>query len=322
MIELFLSNFLSPPVLFFFLGALAVMARSDLGIPPQISKFLSIYLLFAIGFKGGVALVMDPPDLLMLKTLGYAVVLSAAMPCLLFVFIKKWFSRSTAAAIAATYGSVSAVTFIAATGYLDTRDIAWDGYMVAAMALMEAPAIIAGILLFYAGQTMNIQWKTIIHESTLNGAVFLIMGSMLVGAITGESGMRQVEPFIGDLFAGLLCLFLLDMGIRAYQELRAARSLFAVREYGLMIALSVATPLLGATLAALGSAWFNIPVGNAMLLIVLAASASYIAVPAAMRLAIPEAQTNVYLSMSLAITFPFNLIIGIPLYFALASWIQ
>jgi hypothetical protein len=298
------------------------MVRSDLGIPPQISKFLSIYLLFAIGFKGGVALVMDPPDLLMLKTLGYAVVLSAAMPCLLFVFIKKWFSRSTAAAIAATYGSVSAVTFIAATGYLDTRDIAWDGYMVAAMALMEAPAIIAGILLFYAGQTMNIQWKTIIHESTLNGAVFLIMGSMLVGAITGESGMRQVEPFIGDLFAGLLCLFLLDMGIRAYQELRAARSLFAVREYGLMIALSVATPLLGATLAALGSAWFNIPVGNAMLLIVLAASASYIAVPAAMRLAIPEAQTNVYLSMSLAITFPFNLIIGIPLYFALASWIQ
>lgn len=322
MIELFLSNFLSPPVLFFFLGALAVMVRSDLGIPPQISKFLSIYLLFAIGFKGGVALVQDPPDLLMLKTLGYAVVLSAAMPCLLFVFIKKWFSRSTAAAIAATYGSVSAVTFIAATGYLDTRGIAWDGYMVAAMALMEAPAIIAGILLFYAGQTMNIQWKTIIHESTLNGAVFLIMGSMLVGAITGESGMRQVEPFIGDLFAGLLCLFLLDMGIRAYQELRAARSLFAVREYGLMIALSVATPLLGATLAALGSAWFDIPVGNAMLLIVLAASASYIAVPAAMRLAIPEAQSNVYLSMSLAITFPFNLIIGIPLYFALASWVQ
>jgi hypothetical protein len=321
-IELFLSNFLSPPVLFFFLGALAVMVRSDLGIPPQISKFLSIYLLFAIGFKGGVALVQDPPDLLMLKTLGYAVVLSAAMPCLLFVFIKKWFSRSTAAAIAATYGSVSAVTFIAATGYLDTRGIAWDGYMVAAMALMEAPAIIAGILLFYAGQTMNIQWKTIIHESTLNGAVFLIMGSMLVGAITGESGMRQVEPFIGDLFAGLLCLFLLDMGIRAYQELRAARSLFAVREYGLMIALSVATPLLGATLAALGSAWFDIPVGNAMLLIVLAASASYIAVPAAMRLAIPEAQSNVYLSMSLAITFPFNLIIGIPLYFALASWVQ
>ena len=322
MIDLLLSNFLSPPVLFFFLGALAVMVRSDLGIPPQISKFLSIYLLFAIGFKGGAALVANPPDMLMVKTLGYAVVLSAAMPCLLFVFIKKWFSRSTAAAIAATYGSVSAVTFIAATGYLDTRDVAWDGYMVAAMALMEAPAIIAGILLFYAGQTMNIQWKTVIHESTLNGAVFLIMGSMLVGAITGESGMQQVEPFIGDLFAGLLCLFLLDMGIRAYQELRAARSLFAFREYGLMIALSVLTPLLGAGLAALGSAWLNLPVGNAMLLIVLAASASYIAVPAAMRLAIPEAQSNVYLSMSLAVTFPFNLIIGIPAYFALASWIQ
>lgn len=324
MIELFLSNFLSPPVLFFFLGALAVMARSDLGIPPQISKFLSIYLLFAIGFKGGSALVQQPPDMMMVSTLVYAVLLSAAMPCLMFVFIKRWFSRSTAAAIAATYGSVSAVTFIAASGYLDTRGVEWDGYMVAAMALMEAPAIIAGILLFYAGQqtSMNIQWKTIVHESTLNGAVFLIMGSMLVGAITGESGMQQVEPFIGELFAGLLCLFLLDMGIRAYQELRAARSLFTMSEYGLMIALSVITPILGASLAALGSAYLNLPLGNAMLLIVLAASASYIAVPAAMRLAIPEAQANVYLSMSLAITFPFNLIIGIPLYFALASWLQ
>ena len=220
MIDLFLTNFLSPPVLFFFLGGLAVMVRSDLGIPSQISKFLSIYLLFAIGFKGGAALVSGPPDWTMGKTLLFAVALSAVVPIILFQVVKNWFSRATAAAIAATYGSISAVTFIAATGYLDNFGIAWDGYMVAAMALMEAPAIMVGISLYYSGTSSQIRWKTILHESLLNGSVFLILGSMLVGILTGQKGMDQVSPFVLDLFVGLLCLFLLDMGIRAYQELR------------------------------------------------------------------------------------------------------
>lgn len=322
MIELFLTNFLSPPVLFFFLGGLAVMLRSDLGIPSQISKFLSIYLLFAIGFKGGAALVSGPPDWMMAKTLIFAVFLSAAIPMLLFQFAKIWFSRATAAAIAATYGSISAVTFIAATGYLDNFGIEWDGYMVAAMALMEAPAIMVGISLYYAGTESNIRWRTVLHESLLNGSVFLIMGSMLVGALTGQQGMDQVSPFVLDLFVGLLCLFLLDMGIRAYQELKSARALFKVREYVVMIVAALITPLVGAILATLGVWFLSIPLGNAMLVIVLAASASYIAVPAAMRMAIPDAQINVYLPMSLAITFPFNLLIGIPFYHALAAWAQ
>jgi len=321
-LDLFLTNFLSPPVLFFFLGGLAVMAKSDLGIPGQISKFLSLYLLFAIGFKGGVALVDGPPTWLMGKTLAFAVALSALVPLILFHFAKHWFNRATAAAIAATYGSISAVTFIAATGYLDRFEIQWDGYMVAAMALMEAPAIIVGILLYYAGTSSSIRWKTVLHESALNGSVFLIMGSMLIGALTGQQGMQQVSPFVVDLFAGLLCLFLLDMGIRAYQELKSARQLFSLKEYGLMIITALITPVIGATLATLGVLALGIGEGNGMLLIVLAASASYIAVPAAMRLAIPDAQINVYLPMSLAITFPFNLLIGIPIYHALATWAQ
>ena len=298
------------------------MVRSDLGIPSQISKFLSIYLLFAIGFKGGAALVSGPPDWMMGKTLLFAIALSALVPIILFQVVKNWFSRATAAAIAATYGSISAVTFIAATGYLDNFGVAWDGYMVAAMALMEAPAIMVGISLYYSGTNSHIRWKTILHESLLNGSVFLILGSMLVGILTGQKGMEQVSPFVLDLFVGLLCLFLLDMGIRAYQELRSARALFQFREYGLMIGTALITPLLGATLATIGVWVMGIPLGNGMLLIVLAASASYIAVPAAMRLAIPDAQLNVYLPMSLAITFPFNLLIGIPIYHALASWVQ
>lgn len=322
MIDLFLTNFLSPPVLFFFLGGLAVMVKSDLGIPSQISKFLSLYLLFAIGFKGGAALVDGPPDWLMARTLFFAVALSALVPFILFQFTKRWFTRATAAAIAATYGSISAVTFIAATGYLDNFGIEWDGYMVAAMALMEAPAIIVGISLFYAGTASAIRWKTVLHESALNGSVFLIMGSMLVGALTGQKGMAQVSPFVVDLFAGLLCLFLLDMGIRAYQELKSARQLFTIKEYGVMIVTALITPVIGATLATLGVWALGINEGNGMLMIVLAASASYIAVPAAMRLAIPDAQVNVYLPMSLAITFPFNLLMGIPIYHALAVAVQ
>ncbi|MDR9389171.1 MAG: sodium-dependent bicarbonate transport family permease [Wenzhouxiangella sp.] len=322
MLDLFLTNFLSPPVLFFFLGGLAVMVKSDLGIPGQISKFLSLYLLFAIGFKGGVALVDGPPTWLMGKTLAFAMTLSALVPLILFQFAKHWFNRATAAAIAATYGSISAVTFIAATGYLDRFEIQWDGYMVAAMALMEAPAIIVGILLYYAGTSSSIRWKTVLHESALNGSVFLIMGSMLIGALTGQQGMQQVSPFVVDLFAGLLCLFLLDMGIRAYQELKSARQLFSLKEYGLMIITALITPVIGATLATFGVLALGIGEGNGMLLIVLAASASYIAVPAAMRLAIPDAQINVYLPMSLAITFPFNLLVGIPIYHALATWAQ
>ncbi len=258
----------------------------------------------------------------MARTLLFAVALSALVPFILFQFTKRWFTRATAAAIAATYGSISAVTFIAATGYLDNFGIEWDGYMVAAMALMEAPAIIVGISLFYAGTNSAIRWKTVLHESALNGSVFLIMGSMLVGALTGQKGMAQVSPFVVDLFVGLLCLFLLDMGIRAYQELRLARQLFTIKEYGVMIVTALITPIIAATLATLGVWAFDINEGNGMLLIVLAASASYIAVPAAMRLAIPDAQVNVYLPMSLAITFPFNLLLGIPVYHALAVAVQ
>lgn len=311
MIELFVNNLLSPPVLFFFVGALAVIVNSDLGIPDQISKFLSLYLLFAIGFKGGVALSQSALDSQLLIIMSSAILLSATIPFIVFFIMKRFMTTINAAAVAATYGSISAVTFIATTNYLDRLSISWDGYMVAAMASMEAPAIVSGIALYAVSQTnKSFSWRKIFHESFLNGSVFLIVCSMAVGYITGEEGMNSVHFFVKDIFVGILCLFLLDMGIVAFSKLKElTRS-----DVLYMSTASIGFPLFSAAIAIAISATFSIDIGNAILLTVLAASASYIAVPAALRLALPNANSSIYLPMSLAITFPFNLLFGIPLY--------
>lgn len=329
--SVFLSNLSSPPLLFFFLGLAAVAVRSDLGIPAQIAKFLSLYLLFAIGFKGGVALSESNIDTGILLTLLCAMLLSAAIPVYTFVLLRRRLPLADAAAVAATYGSVSAVTFVTATGYLDTQGIEWGGYLVAAMALMESPAIIVGILLYnHFGDRENnspstFSWNQLLRESLFNGSVFLILGSMLIGWATGESGMQQVEPLVKDLFLGLLCLFLLDMGIVAAGRLRDYRQSKEGRASGqvfrLMLLAGVLIPFLNASVG-LGFAWLlGLPEGDALLFVILAASASYIAVPAAMRLALPEANPACYLTMSLAITFPVNLLIGIPAYHAVVRWL-
>jgi hypothetical protein len=331
MLSVFLGNLSSPPLLFFFLGGLAVLARSDLEIPVQIAKFLSLYLLFAIGFKGGVALSESTIDATVLLTLLSAITLSALIPIYTFMVLRRRLSTADAAAIAATYGSVSAVTFVTAAGYLDIQGIAWSGYLVAAMALMESPAIIVGILLYkHFGSRQNIapdsfSWKQLLNESLFNGSVFLILGSMFVGWITGADGMRQVQPLVKDLFLGLLCLFLLDMGIVAARRLRDLRKSregkYDGQVFKVMLLAGLLFPLVNA-LVGLGIAWMlGLSEGNALLFIVLAASASYIAVPAAMRLALPEANPGSYLTMSLAITFPFNLLIGIPAYHAAIRWL-
>jgi hypothetical protein len=329
--SVFLSNLSSPPLLFFFLGVVAVLARSDLEIPAQIAKSLSIYLLFAIGFKGGVAISESTIDATMLLTLLGAVTLSALIPVYTFVLLRRWFPLADAAAIAATYGSVSAVTFVTATGYLDMLGIQWSGYLVAAMALMESPAIIVGIVLykFYGGQqsgaVQNVSWKALLREALFNGSVLLILGSMLIGWITGADGMQKVEPLVKDLFLGLLCLFLLDMGIvaaRRFGDLPATKT--ARSDGRSMRPLLLAAMLLPALNALVGLALallLGLSEGNALLLVVLAASASYIAVPAAMRLALPEANPGSYLTMSLAITFPLNLLVGIPAYHAAIRWL-
>ena len=327
----FLGNLGSPPLLFFFLGVMAVAVGSDLEIPGQVAKALSLYLLFAIGFKGGVALAESSIDTGMLVTLLAAIVLSALIPVYTFFLMRGRMSTADAAAIAATYGSVSAVTFVTAAGYLDIQGVGWSGYLVAAMALMESPAIIVGILLYNhygkrgTASASLFSWKQLVNESLFNASVFLILGSMFIGWITGSAGMSQVEPLVKDLFLGLLCLFLLDMGIVAARRFRdsrqAAEGLAAGQPLRLMLAAAVGMPVLNAALA-LGVAWLlGLSEGNALLFIVLVASGSYIAVPAAMRLALPEANPGTYLTMSLAITFPFNLLIGIPTYHAMIRWL-
>jgi len=327
----FLGNLTSPPLLFFFLGVVATFVRSGLDIPPQIAKFFSLYLLFAIGFKGGVALSVNSLDLYALKGLSVAVLLSMLVPVVAFFLLRKKIPLQDAAAIAATYGSVSAVTFVTCTSYLDSNGIEWSGYMVAAMALMEAPAIIVGLALYRLHQvTAENEAPTqslseLLRESFLNSSVFLVTGSMLIGWVTGPAGMAQISPFVVDLFIGILCLFLLDMGIVAARRLPSLFSGIDRTEmsgrYGLL-AFAIAFPLFNAAIALILSYLLGLSEGDTLLLAVLAASASYIAVPAAMRLSLPEANPALYLSMSLAVTFPFNIIIGIPLYHALAGLIS
>lgn len=326
----FLASLSSPPLLFFFLGAAAVAVRSDLQIPAQIAKFLSLYLLFAIGFKGGVALSESTIDTAIVLTLLAMVLLSAVVPLYTFFLLRRRLPVADAAAIAATYGSVSAVTFVTAAGYLDIQGVEWSGYMVAAMALMESPAIIVGIVLYNhfgrreGGAGVSLTWPHLLRESITNGSVFLILGSMLIGWVTGTEGMQKVQPLVKDLFLGLLCLFLLDMGIVAAQRLRDFQQAGDRRPSGqvfrVMLVAALLLPVLNAAIGLAIARFLGLPEGNALLLVVLAASASYIAVPAAMRLALPEANPAVYLTMSLAITFPLNLLIGIPAYHAAIRW--
>ena len=322
--SLFLTNLTSPPLLFFLLGALASLVRSDLEIPEQIAKFLSLYLLMAIGFKGGVALAESDLDLEVLTGLSIALVMSIVVPVYVFFMVKRTMTLADAAATAATFGSISAVTFVTCTSYLDANDIEWSGYLVAAMALMESPAIIIGLLFFKlfqdsaSGVSLNV--RELLKDSFLNGSVFLIVGSLVVGWISGPEGKVLVAPFLQDLFIGVLCLFLLDMGIVAMRrllDLRLNGSGLPIRQ---IVMWGILLPLINAALALSITSFFTIPEGDVVLLVVLSASASYIAVPAAMRLALPEANPGTYLGIALGITFPFNLVIGIPLYHYLAVW--
>jgi hypothetical protein len=326
----FLSNLGSPPLLFFFLGAAAALLRSDLEVPTQVAKLLSLYLLLAIGFKGGVALAETDLDATAWRTLLAALLLAAIVPLYVFFLFRKRLAVSDAAAVAATYGSVSAVTFVACTSYLDASAISWNGYLVAALALMESPAIIVGILLYRVyrgegGQESAFQWRELLRESCLNGSVFLIVGSMIIGWVTGARGMSQVAPFVKDLFVGVLCLFLLDMGLvaaRRLRDLRAARGKAGpgpAASY--LVGSALLLPLLNAALAIIVGWQLGLAEGDALLLAILGASASYIAVPAAMRLALPESNPSIYLPMSLAVTFPFNLLVGIPLYHQVLRWL-
>ncbi|MEM1159046.1 MAG: sodium-dependent bicarbonate transport family permease [Verrucomicrobiota bacterium] len=313
MLDLFLGNFLSAPVLFFILGMLAIAVRSDLEIPAPIPKLLSLYLLFSIGFHGGVKLSQEDMNLQIVLTLVAAVVLAFIVPVYCFFILRLKLSLANAAAVAAAYGSISAVTFVTADAFLASTGQSYGGHMVAAMALMESPAIIVGVLIVRLnaskGEGSRIHWGELMREACFNSSVYILLGSLLIGLITGKDGYEDLKPFSDGIFKGVLCFFLLDMG------LVSARRISGLLEQGWMpwIFGILVPPVNG--MIGLAVAWLlALSHGDALMLAVLTGSASYIAVPAAMRLAIPEANPGLYLPMALAITFPFNIIVGIPFY--------
>ena len=310
------QNLLSPIVLFFVLGVGAALARSDLTIPEAVAKGISLYLLFAIGFKGGVAVSNNGIDLTLGMTLMAGVILSFVLPFIAFALL-RWISqlsRTDAAAVAGHYGSISIVTFVAATSVLQSSGIVAEGYMVAVAAAMEAPAIFSALLLVSSGGKGRMD-GALIREILLNGSIVLLVGSFFIGWITGAEGMAKIEALIVSPFQGVLCLFLLDMGLVAGRGLKQGR---AVLRPGPLV-FGMLMPVIGSCLGLAFALLIGLSLGGAVLLMVLAASASYIAVPAAMRVALPEANPSVYLTLSLGVTFPFNLTLGIPLYLAMAS---
>ena len=322
-----LSNLLVPAVLFFALGFFARVVRSDLRFPPDLAKLLSIYLLVAIGIHGGHEL--GRADLMTaVNAVFWAIVLGISLPLLGYAVLVATRKVDTlnAAAIAAHYGSVSAGTFLTAIAYLRSSGVEFESYPVIMLAVMESPAIIAGLLL--AARARQIEGarngednptarnrSSLLHEAFTNGSVVLLLGSMAIGAIAAPKALEAISPFVNDIFMGMLCLFLLEMGMEA------ARRIEEFRRVGIVLAaFGVLMPLVSAVIGILiGHYALGFGVGGTTLVAVLAASASYIAVPPAMRLAVPEANPSLYLTLSLGITFPFNVVVGIPLYHRLAT---
>ena len=335
-----LSSLLLPAVLFFALGVIARLIKSDLRFPPDLAKILSIYLLMAIGLHGGYELAKA--DLVIaFNSIVWALILGFALPIIgyLVLVMTRKVSPLDAAAISAHYGSVSAGTFLTAVAYLDNAGVSYETYPLIMLAVMESPAIVVGLLLAAkARQTLAARdgiaptntavntsdnsdgegpakFSSLLREAFTNGSVVVLIGSMIIGAISTPSGMAKLFPFIDDIFMGVLCLFLFDMGMVA------ARRIGDFRKVGIVLAaFGIVMPLIGGFIGTyIGSSILDFSVGGATLVGVLAASASYIAVPPAMRLAVPEANPSFYLTLSLGITFPFNVIVGIPLYHSIAQ---
>lgn len=315
------ANLLTPAVLFFALGLIAVLVRSDLKFPEPLYVALTIYLLIAIGFKGGVAVAEAGLGKVWLPALA-AMLLGALIPLWTYPVLRFGgkFSAVDSAAIAAHYGSVSAVTFIAATNYLKSIEQPYENYASAFLALMESPAIIVGVMLGKlaagkAGSNSDASLKPALHEAVFGRSVFLLVGSLLIGALCGQPGMAKVEPFFVTPFQGVLALFLLEMGLVAGRRLEDLKSVGPF-----LLCFGIVMPLIHGCIGVALGKWVGLDLGGATLLGTLAASASYIAAPAAIRMSLPDANPTYYLTSSLAITFPFNITIGIPIYFAIARW--
>jgi hypothetical protein len=316
--QLLFDNLTNPALLFFTLGIVAVKLKSDLEIPTTTAKFISLYLLFSIGFKGGQELAHSKFTAEIVLTIIFAILAAILIPIYVFFLAKRKLGVDNAGAIAASYGSVSAVTFVTALNFLETLNIESDGHMVAVMALMEAPAIIVGVLLIrsYNRKVVhNPSIKSLFVHSLTNSSVLLILGSLIIGYLANEKAAEGIKPFTNDLFKGFLVIFLLDMGINS------ARKLEEFFKYGWFVALiAIIVPLVNGSIAAYLAHFVTSSEGNQFILSILSASASYIAVPAAMKISVPNANPSIYVPMALAISFPLNITLGMPIYMAIIQY--
>jgi hypothetical protein len=312
---LLVDNLTNPALLFFVLGILAVRLKSDLELPVTSSKFISLYLLFAIGFKGGQELAHSEFSLEIVWSMLFGVAIASLIPLYTFFILKRRLSVSNAGAIAAAYGSVSAVTFVTAISFLEMEAVPFSGHMIAVMALMETPAIIIGVILiriYGREETGNTRLRSVVHHSFTNGSVLMIIGSLIIGFLANDQQALGIKPFTNDIFKGFLALFLLDMGIASGRKLK---DFLDSGWFTLTFALVI--PLVNGCAVALLSSLITDDPGNRFMFAVLAASASYIAVPAAMKMAAPQANPGIFVPMTLAVTFPLNITIGMPIYLEL-----
>jgi hypothetical protein len=313
-LDLLLENLTNPALLFFVLGIFAVKLKSDLEIPPNSSKFISLYLLFSIGFKGGQELVHSELNVTILWSLLFGILIASLIPLYTFYILKRKMKIENAGAIAAAYGSVSAVTFVTAVSFLEIQQIDFNGHMVAVMALMEAPAIIIGVVLirlFGKKESFHGSMGSIIKHSFTNGSVFLILGSLVIGFLASDKEAMGIKPFTTDIFKGFLAIFLLDMGIVCGKKISDF-----LKGGWFTTLFAIVIPLINGVVVAFASGLITDNQGDRFMFAVLAASASYIAVPAAMKIAVPKANPGIFVPMALVVTFPFNITIGMPIYMA------
>jgi hypothetical protein len=314
-LNLLTDNLTNPALLFFILGIVATRLKSDLEIPNNTSKFISIYLLFSIGFKGGQELAHSQFNLEIIWSILFGVAVAIVIPIYCFFILKRKFSIENSGAIAASYGSVSAVTFVTGVSFLEIQKYTFGGHMVAVMALMEAPAIIVGVILMRMYSKENektSQFGTVIRHSFTNGSVLLILGSLIIGLLASEQQAMGIKPFTTDIFKGFLAIFLLDMGIVSGKKLN---DFFKSGWFTALFAVII--PLINGCVVALVSQLITDDIGNRFIFSILASSASYIAVPAAMKIVAPKANPGLFLPMALAVTFPFNITFGMPIYLSI-----
>lgn len=318
-LHLLIDNLTNPALLFFFLGVIAVQLKSDLSIPENSSKFISFYLLLSIGFKGGQELAHSEFNAEIVWALLFGIVLALIVPVYTYFILRRKFSVENAGAIAAAYGSVSAVTFVTTISFLEMENIPFSGHMVAVMALMEAPSIMVGLLLmtFYKKKHKDkdeVPMKKVLHHALTNGSVLIIIGSLLIGFMASEAQAEGIKPFTTDIFKGFLAVFLLDMGIVSGRKLSDF-----IKKGWFAVLFAIIVPIVNGSLVAIISGVLTTSAGNRLLFAILAASASYIAVPAAMKIAAPKANPSLYIPMALAVTFPFNITLGMPLYLCIIN---